>query len=500
MIATEARNLRSALKKRGRKELESLVCMVYALEQKKKDPVLKHRSKYYDKPLDWVHDFVIIKLPPYIESTLRDIQGGEQKIAFYGPHGIGKTVLASLLVLWAVAVSEDCKVVTTASAWRQLTRYLWPEIHKWYQKINWEAIGFYPELLTMEVRHGAANAFPVACTNSATIEGAHAGRIVYVYDEAKTIPGATWEASTGAFSTPGHHLQIALSTPGETEGVFYTICSRKNGYESWKIKYVSLRQAIRAGRISLQWARDCRKAWGVSNPVYQNRVWGLFAQQSTDSLIPLSWIDAAVQRWYAWKESGSILQGKKTLGVDVARGGSDDMIMAPRHGKVIPELILIPKGQSKDTMQTTGKIAAMMQADPEIVARIDVIGVGAGVVDRLREMFEKERVVALNAAEKTNLTDVTGELKFANIRAAMWWNMRCLLDPANGNDICLPDNPNLIGDLCAPKQGTTSNGAILIESKESIRERIGRSTDAGDAVVQALFDGLDKSTEYLWVA
>jgi len=69
--------------------------------------------------------------------------------------------------------------------------------------------------------------------------------------------------------------------------------------------------------------------------------------------------------------------------------------------------------------------------------------------------------------------------------------LRERLDPETGDDLCLPDDPDLIGDLSAPKWKPTSGGKIAVESKDSIRERIGRSTDAGDAVAQVFFDEKD---------
>jgi hypothetical protein len=114
---------------------------------------------------------------------------------------------------------------------------------------------------------------------------------------------------------------------------------------------------------------------------------------------------------------------------------------------------------------------------------VDVIGIGAGVVGRLRELGHD--VFAFNAAEKSEQIDMSGELGFVNMRSAAWWTMRELLDPANGFDIALPPNDRLTGDLTAPHWRVVSGGRIQVESKADIRKRLGRSTDHGDAVVMA---------------
>jgi hypothetical protein len=488
--------LRRICYKLPRERLEAVALSCYILKQRQNNPLAQYRAKYYKKPLDWIDTYVHIKMEKYMRQFFGDIQDGATKIAIHGPHGIGKTVIAALLTLWGGSVSEDAKLITTASAWRQLSKYLWPEIHKWYGRINWKAIGFAPEMLMLEAHFpGDSMAFAVACSNSATIEGAHARRVFYVYDEAKTIPQATWEASEGAFSGQGDHLQVALSTPGDNHGEFFNICSKKPGFESWRVRHVSLKQAIRAGRIRLDWARDCRKRWGKNNPVYWNRVWGLFAENLKDGLIPYRWVQAAIDRWYKWQEDGAKTVGVLHLGADIARGGEDRVTLAHRHDKVCTEIECFAKDQTKDTMITTGRI--IQAIGQEGIAKIDVIGVGSGVVDRAREIAG-ERIIAINAAEGSKFKDRSGELEFANIRAAMYWNMRELLDPENNEDVCLPDDPELVGDLTAPTYSLTSGGKILIESKDKIREKINRSPDKGDAVVQSFFDGY-QVPEFLYV-
>lgn len=509
-MVLDTATIRKHLTKIPPEKLELLAMTIFVLKRRKNDPLAIYRDKYYYKPLDWVDAFVEIKMPPYMRKTLGLIQDGCRKIAYRGPHGIGKTVLAALIVLWAGSVSNDCKIPTTAGSWRQLTKFLWPEIHKWETRTNWKKIGMQPEILRREAKFSpTSEAFGVACTNPATIEGAHAQRIVYVYDESKAIPPATWEASEGAFSTIGDHLQVALSTPGEASGVFYSICSRQKGYEEWTNVYVSPRDAIRAGRMSLEWAKNCRQKWGAQNPVYKNRVWGLFAEQATDSVIPLSWIEAAIQRWHMWyddmSENGHIgddeknknTPGKKVLGVDVSRGGADRTAMAYRKGKILTHFDYYHADETRDTMVTVGRTHIAMG---DGIARVDVIGIGAGVVDRLREVVEDEnKVVAVNAGAGCENTDRSGELNFVNIRSAMWWCMRELLDPQYNEEIALPDDPELIGDLCTPKYKPTSNGKILIESKVDIKKRIGRSTDSGDACIHAFFDGIESNIDYIYV-
>ena len=137
-------------------------------------------------------------------------------------------------------------------------------------------------------------------------------------------------------------------------------------------------------------------------------------------------------------------------------------------------------------MATTGRIKVLLDRFRK-PAVIDVIGIGAGVVDRLREMGYDDLVVPFNAAERTDFKDQSGLLGMVNKRAAVWWHMRELLDPSSGHAVALPPDDELIGDLTAPRSRPVSGGKIMVESKGDIRVRLGRSTDAGDAVVMAFW-------------
>lgn len=412
-----------------------------------------------------------------------------------GPHALGKTTTAALAVLWFSLTRDDqkyrdWKCITTASAWRQLSKFLWPEIHKWARRLRWSKIGRPPftrnELLTQTLSLKTGSAFPVASDDHNTIEGAHANDLFYVYDEAKTIPEATYDATEGAFMNAGPDtgdsaFALAISTPGEPAGRFYDIHSRRPGYEDWHTRHVTLEEAIAAGRISADRAEDRRRQWGENSAIYQNRILGEFASSEEDTVIPLAWIEAAIDRWHALEAHP--IDHITSVGADIARGGKDKTVFALRTGLTIAELREYDYG---DTMQTVGRLVSLFRGHDVDRAIIDLIGIGAGVYDRMREMGYS--VYGFNASERTEQTDQSGELGFVNKRSAAWWNLRELLEPANGNSVALPDNDILIGDLTAPKWSLTSSGKIKVESKESIRKRLGRSTDHGDAVVQAFWD------------
>lgn len=462
-------------------------------------------SRYWGEPAAFARDMISWNpgegLSPYQEEALNSLFE-YKRYTIRGPHGLGKTMMAAIAIHWFSLTRDglDWKAPTTASVWRQLSKFLWPEIHKWSRRLRWYEIGRsqyreQQELLALSLKLQTGEAFAVASDTPAQIEGAHADHLFYLFDEAKTIPDATFDAAEGAFSgtaLEGHEaLALATSTPGETHGRFFAIHVRQAGFEDWTTRHVTLPEAVKAGRISQVWADARKRQWGEQSPIYKNRVLGEFAQDESNSLIPLAWVEAANVRWAEWRDQQVVMVTKPitAIGADIARSGSDRTVLALRQKNIIIECRSYVK---QSLMETTGRISGPLKRYGG-VAVVDVIGVGAGVLDRLREL--KLPAVGFNAASGVvkdrwgeKIKDCSGELEFANLRAASWWHLRELLDPdLPYGPIALPPDDELIGELTTPRWMVTSSGKILIESKDDLKkpERLGRSPDYADAVVQA---------------
>lgn len=457
----------------------------------------------WDDPAAWCRASMIGFDPAWYQEHIMRKLAEVKKVSVIGPHGIGKTGTDAGVLFWFALTREargiDWKVVTTAGAWRQLQRYLWPEIHKWSKRLRtplWRNA-----LLTTELKLSYGQAFAVASDDPANIEGAHADEILYIIDEAKAVIPDTWDAIEGAMSA-GNAYCLANSTPGKAEGRLYDIHMKRPGYEDWYTYHVSLEDAIAAGRVNANWAAARAKQWGVTSPIYLNRVLGEFSTTDSDGVIPLSWLEDAQERWLELREDRKLEAGPLTVvSADVAtEEGVDKTIIAHRHSDILSRLISHP---NVDTMVTAGAVKAAVDAKGitnkgkrgKPIAVIDAIGVGTGVVDRLRE--QGIRVDAFVGNSKAKYPDKTGELTFLNRRAEAWWGLRDLLNPAFGYEVAIPggdEYATLTGDLVAPKWDLTSSGHIKIEDKEDIIKRLGRSPDEGDAVVMAFNARLDRSS------
>lgn len=465
-------------------------------------PTTSFSGKYFSDPVAFVHDCFYWdegRSPTFYQDEIMAAIGDNKRVCVRGPHGLGKSTLLAWVVIWFTLTRDkviDFKVPTTASVFRQLQRFLWPEIHKWISKINWDRVGRKPfservELTGMNIRLSTGEAFAMSSNRPDLIEGAHASELLFVFDEAKSIEVPTWNSVEGAFST-GQCYWLAFSTPGEPAGRFYDIQARKPGYDDWWVRHITLDEAISAGRIDNDWVEQRRLQWGEQSAVFQNRVLGEFAASGEDSIVPLAWVEKAMERYEAWvEEHGDKLPEFTCVGVDIARYGEDKTVLATRYGSMLHQLRYFPL---QDTMETTGLAAGLLLAKGGY-AVVDVVGQGAGVVDRMKEM--KLDVRPFNASGKSDLKDRSGELAFLNARAAAWWGMRELLDPNFDSDIMLPPDDMLIGDLTAPRWRISSGGKIQTEAKDDIRARIGRSPDSGDAVVMAFFRASDDETPSL---
>jgi len=200
-------------------------------------------------------------------------------------------------------------------------------------------------------------------------------------------------------------------------------------------------------------------------------------------IVPTAWITAAIERGRKMAIQGY----PTTLGVDVARGGDDQTVIAQRYsgpdGDIIGPLIKIPGRATPNGQSVLTLILAAAPAGTP--TNIDVIGIGASVYDLA--LGAKLSAYGVNVAEGSRQTDKSGRLKFTNVRAEGYWRLREALSPSATRKLALPDDRELLNDLRATRWKMSTSG-VSIEKKEDIKTRIMRSPDCADAVVLALFD------------
>jgi hypothetical protein len=163
--------------------------------------------------------------------------------------------------------------------------------------------------------------------------------------------------------------------------------------------------------------------------------------------------------------------GPRLLGVDPARFGDDLTAIVERQGRVVHAVETVAK---RDTMEVAGMVKKRLDTGIDF-AFIDVVGIGAGVVDRLREMGYGTKIIPVNAGESA-----LDDAKYRNLRAEMYGNLR---DWLREQPAVLPDDDAVQADLCTVQYKFTSNSQYQLESKDDLKKRLGRSPDRGDAIV-----------------
>jgi len=446
----------------------------------------RRAQQWVNDPVRWVQDCVKFDegegLTGYQEAELAAL-AEHRKVSVRGPRGSGKTMPAALVFWWFVCTREllgvDWKIPSTAGSWDQVRLYLWPEIHKWYRRIDWDTVGIAKpqkgrDLLTYHLKLAHGEGFGKATDDPELIEGAHASHMLVIIDEGKSVVDGIWDAVEGFFASPGVYYAFALSTPGAPVGRFHDIHTRRPGLQDWYPIKVSIEEAIEGGRVTEQWRSDREKQWGPESQLYRCHVLAEFAGEE-DGTIPLAWVEAAIDRWKLPEKPVC-----RRLGVDVADTGSNLTVIAFRDGDCLYRIDTFTDG---DVLDHAERVKTRAQRGTQVV--IDSIGVGAGTAAALKRV-QTLTTLPFVASKGTKRRDKSGEMRFTNLRSAAWWNLRELLAPPSM--IQLPNDPLLIGDLTAPRWREMAGGKIQIESKDDISKRLGRSTDVGDAIVQSFWE------------
>ena len=432
------------------------------------NPFIQFITLYRTDPVLFVKEVLGVEPDEWQQDFLNAVASGERKISIRSGHGVGKSTTASWAMLWFLLTRYPVKVVVTAPTSAQLYDALFAELKRWVKELPQPI----QELLDVkqeriELKASATEAFISARTSRAeqpeALQGVHSDNVMLVADEASGVPEAVFEAAAGSMS--GHNaLTILLGNPVRSSGFFFETHNRLK--DEWWTRRVS---CLDSTRVSKEYVQDMKSRYGEESNAYRIRVLGEFPRSDDDTIIPMELLESAKHRDTRAYEDAPIVWG-----LDVARFGSDSSVLCKRQSNVVQTL---ERWRNLDLMQLTGAVVAQYEAcdhksrPAEIL--VDSIGLGAGVVDRLREL--KLPCRGINVSESPAMGGT-----YLNLRAELWHKAKAWLEK---RDCKIPNNEDLIGELATVRYTFTSNGKIKIESKDDIRRRGLKSPDMADAFV-----------------
>ena len=385
------------------------------------------------------------------------------EVAVRSCHASGKSYVAGRIVHWWLNAHKDSVVITTAPTFRQVKEVLWREI-----KGACRGKKIYPEKSVLDTSINISDqwfALGLSTDKPDQFQGFHSPHLMVLIDEASGIQPEIEEAIDGL--TPEKIVRIGqpLSNLGRFADSFRIAGVKKMQISALDVPNVKEERNVIPGLITKQDIENFRIRYGEDSNVYRVRVLGEFPTQDTDSLISVNDISAAIQREVKVPE-----QFEKKLGVDVARFGDDRTAIVVRQmEKVIRKEVFA----GFDTMVITGKVLAIAKEEHIKGENIyvDVIGVGAGVYDRIKEQGWKAN--AVNVSERPQDKE-----NYLNLRAELYANK--LKEWVKTAD--LPNDDDFY-ELANIKYKFNSRGQLQIESKEDMKKRGLESPDVADALM-----------------
>ena len=449
-------------------------------------PRYEPRADHCASPVAFARDVLGVSLWSKQVQVLEAL-AGSTRVAVKSGNGLGKGFSASVAILWFLACHDPAIVLSTAPTFRQVRHVLWREVHRRYRNANYDLGGtlLHTRLELSDTRF----ALGLSADSDEEFQGFHSPNMFIVVDEAEGVDEEIYEAIEGVMTSENCRL-LLIGNPTTMGGSF-----RKAFYEHRELystitisamesPNVVQGRVVHQGLATRRWVEERRTVWGEDNPIFRARVLGEFPDRGDDTLIALSQVEAAAGRDAGLTETAGDAatgeaQGPVVLAVDVARFGSDKSVILRRRGMAVEE---VQAFRGLDTMKLARRVAEAIDAwEPDEVL-VDEVGIGAGVVDRLRELGH--RVSGVNVGKPARDAE-----HYSNLRAEGYWNLRQLfVDGA----IRIPPDNELIGQIAALRYHFNTLEQLVMEKKEDMRKRGVPSPDKADALMLAFLPGRRK--------
>lgn len=408
-------------------------------------------------------------------------------------HGPGKSRVASRIAAWWMETHPpgSAKVISTAPTFPQVEAILWSEINDAAQKAEARERPFNGRVLGTQWKIGnrlMAFGRKPADHNQHGFQGHHATYVLVILDEACGIVPQFWTAAKAL--TTGRHCRIlALGNPDDPASKFAEYCVDPtwntitiSAFSTPNFTDEEVPDELRDVLVDQVYVDDLLREFGEESPIYVSKVLGEFPQDSDDGVIRHSALRKCVLESETPRTADELLPVE--LGVDFGAGG-DTTVIRERRGPVVGRTW---RSGSRDAMHVVGLVLQAIRESGATSVKCDSIGIGHGMVGRLRELGENgshdAKIVGVNVSEASR-----DPVKYLRQRSEIWWMGRLLAEDRRMDLSGLEerDRDRLISQLVAPHYELDSSGRIKVESKDDTKKRINRSPDDADALLLAFW-------------
>lgn len=406
---------------------------------------------------------------------------GHDRVAVRSGHKVGKSTSAAALALWYVATRPDARVIMTSASGRQVKNILWRELKRLHKRAKVRLGGVMHDDPNTGYRlPDGREILGFSTDEPEKMAGISGASVLFILDEASGIDEPIFEAIEG--NRAGGAKIVMFSNPTRTSGTFYEAFTTKRQFwhcikiSSTETPNVQTGRAVIPGLATRDWVNEKALEWGKDHPLYEVRVAGDFPSQTENTLIGLALVEAAIARWPDTSADGAL-----DIGVDVARFGDDDSVITARRGNKVLEILAI---HGMDGIQIAGKtieLAKKHRHGEPIRIKVDVIGVGASVVDQLNYSdFAKEEGVTIHAV---NVASAATSEEYPKLRDQIWFATQGWLKDGGS----IPSIPRLEAELVAVTYKFDAQGRQKVESKDEMKKRLKCSTDYADSLGLSIY-------------
>jgi hypothetical protein len=450
-------------------------------------------------PVQWYKDEFNIDLYSQQRIILRLLEI-VPKLAVPSCHDAGKSFIAALaagrfLAKWPAGTA---RVVSTAPTGDQVRGVLWNEINALHANAGGKLPGRVNQTEWWIGGYQAGIGRKPSDYDETSFQGFHAEHILIIVDEAGGVPDGLW-TGVDTLATNAGAVILAIGNPDDAQTEFANIVhgaeipdedGEVNGWTvvkipAWKTPNFSgedVTQKIRNVLLSESWVADKRRRWGTDSGLWASKVEANFPDESSMTVVRSADVLAAL-RGHDVEES-SIRQRLEQvqLGIDIAASETgDETIVRERRGNRIMRRWSVQSGEPEDVSDLIVKAQLVTGAT---ILHIDATGVGFGFLSDIRRRIPGVAVMPFVAAGRA-----VDHVQFENRRAEAHWNMRDRLRRRDIDFFQMQHADETVAQLSSIRY-RIKKGRIIVEPKEEVRKRIGRSPDDSDALLLAVLPPL----------